>query len=515
MKSWGEGYRTDLEYNAYYFRELNSLFSKFVLNTKGIRFPVVHNACELGFGQGVSLNVHSAASDVKWWGTDFSPSMTAFAKETSESYDTSPALFEQAFMDFCNRPDLPCFEFIAMHGIWSWISKDNQEAIVDFIKRKLSPGGVLYVSYNVNVGWTSLSPVREILNDHFNLMNGSGRSVVSNLKKSLEFAERALEASDRFKMSHPTASERFKVTQEKSMNYLAHEYLNENWNPISFMDAHRNFSSAKLSWGCSANMLDSISEINFNSSQIAILEEIDNIALRQAVVDLFLNTQFRKDYWVKGARTLSDLEQAEQLRAQRIVLTVRRADVNLKVKGGLGEATMQDTVYNPILNALADHKVKTLGQLEQELKASKDGGSITFAELLQAALVLGASGAVAVAQDDSTAQKLKKQTDKLNRHIMLNARSGGDFSVLASPVTGGGVIVARTSQLFLLARENGRKDPADWAKFVWDILAAQGQRVIKDGKALDTAEENISQLTEQAMEFAAKQLPILKALKVA
>ena len=63
--------------------------------------------------------------------------------------------------------------------------------------------------------------------------------------------------------------------------------------------------------------------------------------------------------------------------------------------------------------------------------------------------------------------------------------------------------------------ENGRKNPKDWAQFVWAILASQGQRMLKDGKALETEAEHLAHLAEMAEEFAAKQLPILRALRVA
>jgi hypothetical protein len=59
-----------------------------------------------------------------------------------------------------------------------------------------------------------------------------------------------------------------------------------------------------------------------------------------------------------------------------------------------------------------------------------------------------------------------------------------------------------------------RKTPADLGRFVWDILAAQGQKILKDGASLETAEDNIAELTIQAQTFADKQLPILKALQV-
>ena len=85
---------------------------------------------------------------------------------------------------------------------------------------------------------------------------------------------------------------------------------------------------------------------------------------------------------------------------------------------------------------------------------------------------------------------------------------------MASPVIGGGVLVQRFPQLFLLALSHGKKQPADWAQFTWAILAAQGQKIVKGGKPLETPEENIAELTEQAQAFAAKQLPILKALQI-
>jgi hypothetical protein len=50
---------------------------------------------------------------------------------------------------------------------------------------------------------------------------------------------------------------------------------------------------------------------------------------------------------------------------------------------------------------------------------------------------------------------------------------------------------------------------------VWQTIAAQGQKLVKEGKALETAEENIAELTQQAQTFAQKQLPILKALQIA
>ena len=103
----------------------------------GLAFPEVRTACELGFGQGLSTNIHAAASLVEWHGTDFNPAEAAFAQETAVASGSNAKLYYQAFADFCNRSNLPDFDFIGLHGIWSWINDQNRSIIVDFVKRKL------------------------------------------------------------------------------------------------------------------------------------------------------------------------------------------------------------------------------------------------------------------------------------------------------------------------------------------------------------------------------------------
>ena len=130
-------------------------------------------------------------------------------------------------------------------------------------------------------------------------------------------------------------------------------------------------------------------------------------------------------------------------------------------------------------------------------------------------MVLSSVGIVLAAQDGAAMQRVKKRTERLNTHLMMKARSSNELNYLASPVTGGGIAVPRFQQLFLLARQQGHKQPQDWAGYVWSVLAMQNQRLLKDGKTLETPEDNLAELTRQATEFAEKRLPILKALQVA
>ena len=511
MSDWTAGYVADIGYTYGYYTELNPLRVRLAFLNAGLVPPEVGTACELGFGQGMSANLHAAASVVQWAGTDFNPAQAAFAQELARVAESGAQLFDEAFDQFCNRPELPEFDYIGLHGIWSWISDENRAVIVDFVRRKLKVGGVLYISYNAQPGWAAMVPMRDLLTEHAEVLGSDGAGIVHRIDSALAFADQLLAANPLYARANPQIAERIQQIKKQDRHYVAHEYFNRDWQPMAFAKMAQWLAPAKLQWACSANYLDAIDAVNLSAEQQALLAGIPDPMFRQTTRDFCVNQQFRKDYWVKGARQLTVLEQAEHLRAQRVILMQARGEVSLKVTGSLGEATLQEAIYAPILDQLADHKPRTLAQLEQALQP----GGIQFAQLLQAVMVLCGAGVLLAAQDEAATTKARKRTDRLNAHLLGKARSSSELNYLASPVTGGGVTVPRFQQLFLLARQHGHKAPQDWAAFVWSLLAMQGQRLVKEGKALDTPEQNLAELTAQATEFAAKQLPILKALQIA
>ncbi len=510
MTDWTSGYVADIDYTFGYYTELNPLRVKLAFLNAGRVAPDYGTACELGFGQGISANIHAAASLTSWHGTDFNPAQAGFAQGLAAVSGAAATLYDDAFADFVVRSDLPDFDYIGIHGIWSWISEENRAVIVDFIGRKLKVGGVLYISYNTLPGWASFAPIRHLMTQHATIIGTEGNGIVSRIDGALGFTEKLLATNPAFARANPLVAERLGKIKEQNRHYLAHEYFNRDWHPMHFATMQEWLAPAKLSYACSAHYLDHVDDINLTKEQQAFLKDIPDLLFRETVRDFCINQQFRRDYWVKGARQLNALEQAEALRAQQVILTNPRADVSLKVVGAIGEATMQEAVYNPILDALADHKPKTLGQLELLVK---DQG-VVFAQLMQAVMILIGAGHLAAVQDDTLILKARKYTDKLNAGLINKARGSNDITFLASPVTGGGVTVGRFQQLFLLAINQGKKQPADWVLLVWQLLQAQGQLLIKEGKTLTTPEENIAELTEQANMFADKQLPILKALQI-
>lgn len=510
MTDWTAGYVADIGYTFGYYSELNPLSAKLAFLNAGLVPSGAGTHCELGFGQGLSVNIHAAASGNAWHATDFNPAQAGFAQALARISGARAHLTDEAFADFCQRDDLPVFDSIGLHGIWSWISDANRAVIVDFIRRKLKVGGVLYISYNTQPGWAAMVPVRDLLTEHAATLGAEGHGIVNRIDAALAFADKLIAVNPSYARANPQVPERLEKLKQHNRNYLAHEYFNRDWLPMPFSRMAEWLAPAKLDYACSAHYFDHIDALNLSAEQQALIKEIPDPMFRQAVRDFCVNQQFRRDYWVKGARRLNTTERAEALRATRVILAISRADVSLKVTGSLGEAHMQEAIYGPILDALADNQPRTLGEIEKAVAGKAD-----LAQVQQAAMVLTGAGHLLAVQDEAASLQAKPCCDRLNAHLLDKARGSSDINYLASPVTGGGIAVGRFQQLFLLAKSRGHATPEEWAAYVWQMVSVQGQRLLKDGKPLETAEANLAELTVQARDFAEKRLPILEALRIA
>ena len=510
MSDWTSGYVADIGYTYGYYNELNPNRATLAFLNAGYMPPSQGVHCELGFGQGLSVNVHAAASGSTWYANDFNPSQAAFAQSLASASGADAHLTDEAFADFCNRSDLPDFDSIGLHGIWSWISDENRSIIVEFIRRKLKVGGALYISYNTQPGWAAFAPMRHLMTEHASVMGSTGKGVVSKIDSALEFAQKLLDTNPMFARANPSVVDRLKKVASQDRNYLAHEYFNKDWHPMHFATMSQWLSPAKIEFACSAHYLDHIDAVNLSTQQQALLKEIPDATFKESVRDFMVNQQFRRDYWIKGARKLSAIEQAAVIKQHKLVLISPREDISLKIAGSLGEANMSEAIYAPILDLMSDHKTRSI----QEIASKVQSKSINFAQVVQAAMVLVGSGHMASVHSEAQIAKAKQTSAKLNKALIDRARFSAEISFLASPVTGGGIAVNRFQQLFLLAMRNGKKQPQDWASEVWAVLSAQNQRLIKEGKTLESAEDNVQELVSQANDFARKRLPILKALEV-
>lgn len=505
---WTAGYVTDVNYTFGYYAELNPLRCRLPLLLAGRHAPRIETACELGFGQGLSVSIHAAAQPgVAWYGTDFNPSQAAFASEMVRLAGAEARLHDEAFAEFCNRGDLPEFDFIGLHGIWTWISDANRAVLVDFVRRKLRPGGVLYISYNTLPGWSASAPIRHLMKRHADIMGAPGQGIIGQTDAALAFIDQFLGLEPLYAKANPGAAERLKLVRGQNRHYLAHEYMNRDWHPMYFAELEDWLGDAKVGFACSAHTLDALPELNLTSQQAEFLREIANPSLRESLRDYCVNQQFRRDYWVRGVRAIGGHEQLAALREERVVLTVGEDGLPTKVRGAVTEAGLIDTIYQPIYEALLDHKPHAIADLEAQVA----GKGVNLAQLTSALTILLGLGVLQQAAPGQELAKARTRTLALNKAIARRSLATGDIGHMASPVIGGGVAAPRFHQLFWLSRQNGGKTAEDWARFTWSVLQAQNEALLKDGAPLQ-GEDNLIELRRQAEAWGAKVMPVWTAL---
>lgn len=513
MSDWTHGYVAEIDYTYGFYRELTPTLINFILALRGFAAPPIDGEfswCELGFGQGMSANLLAAANpNGDFWGTDFNPQHTAGAQRLSARAGLGNThWFDDSFAQFLER-DTPQFDYICLHGIYSWISEENRQVIVEFIRRKLKPGGVVYVSYNTLPGWAWVMPLRQLMSGYVDSLTPAGEPIGRRIDMAIEFAQGLAQHQLGYFQNQPGAAQRLKSLQSQSRQYLAHEYFNRDWNPLYFSQVASEMAAGKLNFAGSAHALDFIDSINFPEGVSQKLDSIRDPIYRETVRDFAVHQSFRRDLFIKGGRRLGVEERRNILLDTRLALQIARDRVPLKVKSSVGELELDPAVYVPILDALAQG-VQTLRQLLEHAEIAPLGAM----RLIQAAVVMCGAGYVQPAGGVDEVAKRQESVSRFNRAVVDSARGFGQYAYLASAMTGSGVSVSRIQQLFLDAYGKGSGDAAQLAAMAWEAIKAQGQQVIKEGSPLDNDEASLAELSRLAEEFLTMDLPVLRRMLI-
>ncbi len=491
MTDRANGYVTDVGYTFGYHAALNPRRCRLAMLRAGYTPPVVRFACELGFGQGLSLVVHAAASDVRWWGNDLLPEHVRFADELARAASTPASLSEASFAEYVERSDLPPFDFIGLHGVLSWVSAENRSLLVEFIRRHLAPGGIVYAGYNALPGWNTMIPWRGMLVEHAARL-GSG-STVERIDAAIDFASRLLDANPLHALRNPALAERFDRIRHADRRYLAHEYFNRDWHPLAFTEVAELFGRAGLRFACSAHLPDHLEAFNLNAEQRAILADIADPVFRETVRDLITNAMFRRDCWVREPSRLTDAEREAHWRRETVVLATPLEAIPAKVSGVFGEVRFDGAAAEAVLSVLGDHRPHRLDGIESR--------GLSFREAMEAVFELMAFGHVESVLPAGETDRVRTRTAKLNARLLELAEQSDDIAVLASPVTGGGIAVSRLERLFLAAMRAGVREQGAWCDRASTVLGASAPPR--------------SELERLAASFAQNRLPVLAGLGIA
>lgn len=508
-EDWSAGYVVETGYTYGCYPELNPVRAALPLLSKGFRAPKIQTACELGFGQGCSAAVHAAAqADIEWWGCDFAPAQALFARDLVAASGARAHFFDDAFDEFAERPGLPEFDFVALHGVWSWVNDEARAKIVAFLRRKLKPGGVVYISYNTQPGWAVAGPLRHLMKRHAETLGAPGLGPAANLDAALQTMKRFFDLDPVYARLNSAVGDRMASLIKQDRTYMVHEYMNRDWVPMWFADVEARLASAKLSFATSAYASDLVDELNLSRDMIDFMAELPDPSLRQTFRDFAVQAQFRRDYWLRGASTLGPADQNRAIRDQRVVLARPAALRPDKATGVFAEMALSGPLYDAIFETLGDHQPRTIGDLEAAMPAGT-----ALPQLTTALVLLMSQGALQPAQTAEAALSGAGTARALNRELARRAGEAQDLGFLAAPATGGSVSATRFHQMFWLAMQDGG-GPRDWARLVAETLARQGQALVHDGAPLGPDAAALA-LEHQAIAFADGVLPCWRGLGIA
>lgn len=509
---WAQGYVTEIDYPYYYNKYLAPDWIRMALLLQGYAPPPVGAYLELGYGQGVSAAIHAAATNSPVWGTDFSPAQAAHAQGLAQAAHSGARFFEESFAEFAAREDLPEFSMVAMHGIWSWISADNRAVLIDLLRRKLLPGGVMYLGYNTFPGWAPMQPLRHLMSLHETQLGAKERGMVARVEDAMAFLRQLRDAGAGYFEVNPEVSAFLSRLEGLNKHYLAHEYFNQHWSPEYFTDIEQEFDAAKLQYAVSAAFYDRL--LMFGKSEAArnLLEGLRHPGMRETVSDFILNRTFRHDLWLKGPRRLSKVEQFERLQQESFTLLTHKEDVPAKISEDNITLELNQDIHQPLLEALAadNYRSKSFAELIQQPAIA----AIQIQGLIEALGVLINSRYVHAVQADAVIRQAAPRCWALNRELCERSRWSNNIDHLASPVTGCGIPVGRIQQLFLRAYQYVGGTPETWATSALHCLLDNNEHVLRDGEKIESEQESLSELTQQAQRFAEQLLPMLHRLGV-
>jgi len=303
------GYVLDTRYPETYFRELSPAWLNYARAVNGVHAKPLDEPftyLELGAGPCHSTVVHAAACPRgEFHACDFNPDHIAAGRRFADALGLQNIHFHEASFDRLPTHTLPKFDFIVLHGVYSWVDGKARAAIRQIIRETLAPGGLVYVSYNCMPGWTSELPVRRLLvelaasapGDSDERMRHAVRSLRSMVDNGVKFFE-----------NNPEALRAVESYEKAPANYLAHEFLNAAWEPFYSIDVAAEMAEAQVRFLGSATLADNHPMLVISDAAAATMKDLSTPGQQHLALDFATNRRFRRDVFIRddGARSRAD-----------------------------------------------------------------------------------------------------------------------------------------------------------------------------------------------------------------
>ncbi|MFO0819267.1 MAG: class I SAM-dependent methyltransferase [Pirellulales bacterium] len=204
----------------------------------GLRPAAVENCrlLELGCSTGGNLiPLGELLPDAEFVGLDHAARQIARGRAIVESLGLSNVDLRTLSFEEVDEK-LGTFDYIVCHGVYSWVSVENQQRILEIVRKLLRPAGVALVSYNVYPGWHLRGMVRDVLMRE-TAGRGDAQSQVQHARAYLDFLASA--APDAEGVYARMLRQEANLLRRTPDTYVFHEHLETVNLPVYFRDFAR------------------------------------------------------------------------------------------------------------------------------------------------------------------------------------------------------------------------------------------------------------------------------------
>jgi methyltransferase-like protein len=188
-------------------------------------------------------------------------------------------------------PNYGKFDYIIVHGVYSWVPEPVRKQILAICKGSLAPQGVAYISYNTFPGCHTRLMLREMMlfhNRDFHDPQQKMQQALNLLKLLANSLEKEFEPYTKFLQGE------FERLSERSLESLYHDELAEVFTPLYFHQFMEQARQHDLQFLAEADFFDMVPR-GLTPKAVEVLERIkDDIVLREQYLDFMRGRHFRK-----------------------------------------------------------------------------------------------------------------------------------------------------------------------------------------------------------------------------
>lgn len=221
--------------------------------------------------------------------------------------------------------DLGCYDYIIVHGVYSWVPAPVQEKILSICRDHLNADGLAYVSYNTYPGWRAKQALREMLRYHTQRIDAPR----AKAEAALTFLGALPTATDLPGDPAAIVADRVRhdlESVEDPVTYLVHEYLIDANQPLYVSDFLSRVAAKGLQYVDDAFPGSTAPERLPPAAQQLVREASGDTCGQQQYIDFMANVSFRRSLLCHARLQLRRDVPLDRLRPLYAAATCSRRD---------------------------------------------------------------------------------------------------------------------------------------------------------------------------------------------